>query len=70
MTKNQVGEERFTLAYHYLSPKEVRTKAQSKNMEAGADAEAMKRKLLTGLFNWLSHRTQDHKPREGIRYNH
>ena len=42
------------------SPKEVRAGAQTgQEPEAGADAEAMERCLLTGLLS-LSYSTQDH----------
>jgi hypothetical protein len=46
--------------------KEVRTRTQQgRILEAGADAEAMKGVLLTGLLRLLSYRTQDHQPRVG-----
>jgi hypothetical protein len=49
---------------------------QNRNLEAGADAEAMEGCCLEacfscphGLPNLLSSRTQDHQPRVGLTYN-
>jgi hypothetical protein len=76
MTKKQPGEERvylplrFTSLFNHLSNSELK---QSRNLEAGADAEAMEGAAycLTphGLLSLLSYRTQDHQPRHGATYN-
>ena len=76
MTKKQPGEERvylplrFTSLFNHLSNSELK---QSRNLEAGADAEAME-----GAAYWLaphsllsipSYRTQDHQARGGTAHN-
>jgi len=40
---------------------------QGRNLEAGADAEAMRG--ATGLLGLLSYRTQDYQPRDGPTHN-
>jgi hypothetical protein len=61
ITKSHLGRKRFillTLSHHCPSLKEVRAKTQSKNLEVGAGAEAMKEQCLLlaphGLLSLLS----------------
>jgi hypothetical protein len=72
-TKKQSGEERvyqLILPDHSLSLVELR---QSRNLEAGADAEAMEDAAYWlaphGLLSLLSYRTQDHQPRNTTTHN-
>ena len=56
MTMNQVGEERFYLAYTSIMlfiAKEVRTGTQA-GQEAGADADAMEGCSLLACLPWLA----------------
>jgi hypothetical protein len=75
MTKKQVGEERvclFSLHFHtavHHQKKSGLELTQSRNLEAGVDAEAMEGCSLLasfpGLLSLLSYRTQDYQPRDG-----
>jgi hypothetical protein len=61
---------RLTLPYHCSLSKEVREELkQGRNLEAGADIEAMESAAYWlaphGLFSLLSYRTQDHMARDG-----
>jgi hypothetical protein len=55
--QNQFGEERIscilTLPGHIPPLKEVRKGTQSRNLEAGAVAEAMEEYCLLACFSWL-----------------
>jgi len=46
---------------------------QDRNLEAGADAEAVEEGCLLACFPWLSqpasYRTQDHQPRDGTAHS-
>jgi hypothetical protein len=79
MTMKQVGEERVYSAYTYFhiavhhQRKSGLELSQARNLEAGADAEAME-----GAAYWLaspaslsllSYRTQDYQPRDGTTHN-
>jgi len=68
MTEKHVGEEKVYLA-HTSTSKFIAEGSQDRNLEAGADAEAMEGaaycKSFQVLFGLLSYRTQDHQPRDG-----
>jgi hypothetical protein len=49
MTKKQVGEKRVYLAYDSISLFFIKG-SQGRNLEAGADAEAMERYCLLACF--------------------
>ena len=71
MIKRQVGEKRVSLAHHQRTlGQELK---QGRNLEAGADAEAIKGATYWfashGLLSLLSYRTQDHQPTNGITNN-
>jgi hypothetical protein len=70
MHQEQVGKER--LPYH-CSPLKNRNSNQGRNLEAGADAEAMEGAAYwlapPGLLCLLSYRIQDHQPRDGPTHN-
>ena len=57
MTKKQVGEKRVYSAYTstlLFITKEVRTGILVRNLEAGADAEAMEECCFLDCFSWLA----------------
>ena len=71
MTKSNLGRRGFillTVPYNNASCKAVREVIRGRNLEAGADPEAMRgaayRLTLHGLLSLLSYRTQDHQPRD------
>jgi hypothetical protein len=79
MTKMQVGEERFLsdlhfhIAVHHQRKSGLELK-QGRNLEAGADAEAMEGCCFLAcslglLLNLFSNRIQDHQPRDGPTHN-
>ena len=73
MTKKEVGEESLFNLHVHIAVCHRRKSGQKlkrgRNLEARADAEAMEECCLLdcfpGLLNLLSHRTQDHQPRDG-----
>jgi hypothetical protein len=59
MTKKQVGEERTYSAYTFHSALHQQKKSgqkftQGRNLEAGADANAMEKFCLLACFPWLA----------------
>ena len=42
---------------------------EGRNLEAGADAEAMEGAAYIGLLSLLSYRTQGHQPRDGTTHS-
>jgi hypothetical protein len=56
LDQKEVREERVYLTLQLInySPREVREGAQSRNQEAGADAEAMEECCLFALSLWLA----------------
>ena len=78
MTKKQVGEERVysvypTILLFIIEGNQDRNSTNSRILEAGADAEAMKECCLLAcspdLLSLLSYRTQDHRCRDGTTHN-
>ena len=64
------GLSQLTFSHHSPSLKELGQElTQGRNLEVGADAEAMEGAAYWlaphGLFSLLSYRTQDHQPRGG-----
>jgi hypothetical protein len=66
--QKQLGEERvyFVTQLINLSSKEVRAGSHSRNLEAGADTEAMEGKLITGLSSWLAQPAFLYHPGPGV----
>jgi hypothetical protein len=76
MTKNQVERDVFSLHFHtavHHQRKSAQELKQGRNLEAGADTEAMKGCYLLACFSWLaqllSYRTQDYQPKDGTTHN-
>lgn len=60
------GTSLFPLTPGSPSSREVRVRTQGRNLEAGADAEAMEEWLaLRGLLKLISYSTLDYQPRSG-----
>jgi hypothetical protein len=77
MTKKQVREEgaSFSLHFHvtvHHQRKSGQELTQDRNLEAGADAEAMEGCCLLACFSWLAqlaYKIQDHQSRDGTTHN-
>jgi hypothetical protein len=64
MSKVIDEEKRFLVWFFvYVSPSLFIIKSQGRNLEAGADEEAIHGVLLTGLGSLLSYKIQDHQCR-------
>jgi hypothetical protein len=70
MAKKQVGEERVYAVYTFTLLF-ITKGSHDRNLEAGADAEAMEGCCLLACFPWLAQlaRTQDYQPRDGNTHN-